>query len=207
MKGVSPSGGLDRTLLCSMEALTTAMAVHDPNTAGHQERVSRLARELGRRMELEPDSVALLGWAGYLHDVGKLGVPGALLQRPDELGPGETLHVRSHAVLGAQMLRHIGFPDRLCDVVKQHHERLDGSGYPEGLIAAQLSIEARVLAVADVIDAMLSRRPYRPARELHQVFDALDLGAGRLYDTRVVDVAFELLDARVDEALESTPVA
>jgi HD-GYP domain-containing protein (c-di-GMP phosphodiesterase class II) len=115
--------------------------------------------------------------------------------------------VRSHAVLGAQMLRHIGFPDRLCDVVKQHHERLDGSGYPEGLIAAQLSIEARVLAVADVVDAMLSRRPYRPARELHPVFDALDLGAGRLYDTRVVDAAFEFLEARVDEALESTPVA
>lgn len=207
MKGASPCTELPRALLCSMEGLATAMAVHDSHTFAHQERVSRLVRELGRSLELSAESIAMLGWAGYLHDVGKLGVPSALLQRPDELGPGETLHVRSHAVLGTQMLRHIGFPDRMCDIVKQHHERLDGSGYPEGLIAPQLSIEARVLAVADVADAMLSRRPYRPARELHQVFDALALGSGRLYDAVVVDAAFEVLDARVEEALESTPVA
>ncbi len=178
----------------ALSGLTLAMSVRDPHTAAHQERVAHLARELATRLHLDGQSIEMVHLAGQVHDLGKLGVPTWVLDRPARLQPSERMIVRSHAALGAQMLRRIGIPKHICDLVRHHHERVDGSGYPDGLANDEVDLKLRILGVADVTDAMLSSRPYGPPRTFEEVVEELEGGAGTLYDRTVVDVAREYLD-------------
>ena len=193
-------------LLSCLEGLMTAMLVRDPHTAAHQERVGILSRRLARSYGLEADHVERVALAGRVHDIGKLGVSITLLSTPSPLTPTERLVVQSHALFGAKMLERIGAPADLNEAVQSHHERLDGRGYPLGLSNDQISIDARIVAVADVIDAMLSDRPHRRMRTIEDVEMVLDTERGRAYDPDVVDCALLELGRLEHEGLGREPM-
>ena len=171
-------------------ALTTEM--RDPYTAGHQERVTRLAYAIARKMGLSEERVEGLRVAGLLHDVGKVSVPAELLSKPTRLTPAEFSLVKAHPQTGYEILKGVVFPWPVADIVLEHHERLDGSGYPRGLKGEAISLEARILAVADVVEAMVSHRPYRPALGVDKALGEVEAGAGVLYDPEVVNVCLQL---------------
>ncbi|HLK45868.1 MAG TPA: HD domain-containing phosphohydrolase, partial [Acidimicrobiales bacterium] len=132
--------------------------------------------------------------AARIHDIGKVGVPSEILTKPGRLTEAELALVRTHAELGGQLLRQVDFPERVQDIVRHHHERLDGSGYPDGLTGAELSIGTRIVAVADVAEAVASRRPYRAARGVHAAMQVLAEESGAHLDPAVVAVLVRLLD-------------
>ena len=180
--------GLEGTI--QAVALTTEM--RDPYTAGHQQRVTRLACAIAEKMELGEERVEGLRVAGLLHDVGKVSVPAELLSKPAALTPAEFSLVKTHPQTGYDILKGIGFPWPVADIVLEHHERLDGSGYPRGLRCEAISLEAKILAVADVVEAMVSHRPYRPALGVDKALGELEAGAGTLYDPEVVKACLQL---------------
>lgn len=190
------SGPLAPVLLSCLEGMITAMAVRDLQTVVHQERTAALSLRLADRVGLPASRRGLLRTAARVHDIGKLGVPVEILHVPRELTAVERHAIESHAVLGAQMLRRLGLPFELCEIVQSHHERLDGSGYPYGLEGDEISREARILAVADVVDAMLSPQPNRPPRTIEEIEATLGRGRGKRFDADVVDAALGYLDER-----------
>jgi putative nucleotidyltransferase with HDIG domain len=145
-----------------------ALEARDPYTAGHQERVARLAVAIAREMGVPEDVVEAVRAAALVHHIGKLYIPGEIMSRPGKLSQPELDLIRTHARAGYEILQPIDFPWPVADIVLQHHERLDGSGYPQGLAGDTVMLEARILAVADVVEAMLSHRPYRPARAIEE---------------------------------------
>ena len=183
-------------LLSCLEGMITAMAVRDLQTVVHQERTAALSLKLAERVGLPATRRELLRTAARVHDIGKLGVPIEIVQVPRELTIVERHVIESHAVLGAQMLRRVGLPFELCELVQSHHERLDGSGYPYGLEGGQISLDVRILAVADVVDAMLSSQPNRPARTIEEIEGTLTRERGTRFDADVVDAALGYLDER-----------
>ena len=146
----------------TIEALATVSEVRDPYTAGHQRRVTRLACAVARELGLPADRVAGLRVMGLLHDMGKISIPAEILSKPGKLSDTEFAIIKSHAQAGYEIVKEIRFPWPVAEVILQHHERLDGSGYPQGLTGPDIILEARILAVADVVEAMASHRPYRP---------------------------------------------
>lgn len=178
------------------EGLIRAMATKNMPTTTHQEATARLATLLGRSLGLAGTRLDRLRVAARLHDIGKLAVPVDLLEDPRPLDLVERHALRAHVIMGAQMLRHAGFPADLCTLVECHHERLDGSGYPYGLVGDEITFDARILAVADHVDAQLSHCPHRPAHDLAHVRRVLPRGRDRLFDRRVVDAALEIFDDR-----------
>jgi putative nucleotidyltransferase with HDIG domain len=169
------------------------MEWRDPYTAGHQKRVALISMALAKKLGLESDAVQALYMAGMVHDIGKVAVPAEILTKPTHLTDLEMKMVQEHAETGYQILKDIPFPWPIADMVHQHHERLDGSGYPKGLSGDQISQGARILAVADTIEAMSTHRPYRPARGLASAMEEVRAEAGSKLDAKVVDAAFELL--------------
>lgn len=182
------------------------MFARDPHTAAHQERVGILARRLARRLGLDHDHAERVALAGRVHDIGKLGVSLSLLASSAPLGPTERRVMQSHARCGAQMLESIGVRPEVCEAVRSHHERLDGRGYPAGLSDVQITLDARILAVADVIDAMLSDRPYRGRCTSEEVEAVLRAERSRAYDPRVVDAALLELGRLEDEGGPDQPL-
>jgi len=181
---------LDRlrtTLENTAQALSAAMEMRDPYTAGHQRRVTRLACDIHDRMSLSLEAREGLRVAGLLHDLGKLAVPAEILSKPTRLSSNEFALIKAHPVGAWDILRGMDFPWPVADIVRQHHERLDGSGYPDGLSGDAILMEARILGVADVVEAMSSHRPYRPALGLPAALDEITRNRGRLYDPAVVD--------------------
>jgi putative nucleotidyltransferase with HDIG domain len=175
-------------------ALAAALEQRDPYTAGHQQRVARLSCHIARRLGLPDDRIEGLRIAGVLHDIGKIAVPAEILSKPGRLSDVEMGLIRVHPEAGHNIVKSIHFPWPVADVVVQHHERMNGSGYPAGLKGDAISLEARVLAVADVVEAMSSHRPYRPALGRDQALAHLLAGRGTLYDPEVADAclaAFE----------------
>ena len=158
----------------------------DPYTAEHQRRVATIAVALATDLHMRVDEIRPIDIAGRLHDLGKVIVPGEILARPGHLRESEMALIREHPQVGADMLRRAQFPEAVCEMVLQHHERLDGSGYPGGLLADEIPIGSRIIAVADVLDAMTRDRPYRPAIALDLVLKELHARSGTLYDTDVV---------------------
>ena len=138
-------------------------------------------------MGLDAERCRGLDVAGSLHDIGKISIPAEILSKPTRLQPAEYAIVKTHAQSGYDILKDIRFPWPIAEVARQHHERLDGSGYPQGLKGEQIIIEARILAVADVVESMGSHRPYRPARGMGAALDEIAAGRGRLYDANAVD--------------------
>jgi putative nucleotidyltransferase with HDIG domain len=179
----------------SVRALAATVEARDPYTAGHEMRVAHLAVRIGKRIGLTPHQLDGLLLGGNLHDIGKIGVPAEFLAKPGRLLKAEMDVVREHPRIGREIVRQIKFPWPIAEIIGQHHERIDGSGYPDGIKGDQICIEARVLAVADVVEAMLSHRPYRPGLKLDQAVEELRSGRGTKYWPEAVDACLAMIAA------------
>ena len=175
--------------------IARVVEVRDPYTAGHERRVSRLAEAIARVMGLDEDRVEGVRVAGMVHDVGKIEIPAEILSKPGRLSPMEFQLIRRHAEAGHDVLAEIEFPWPVAEIARQHHERLDGSGYPQGLTGEETLLEARIVAVADVVEAMASHRPYRPALGIEAALKEIGLNRGRLYDEAASDACIELFNS------------
>lgn len=183
-----------RTSIARMvDAMVAAVELHDPATAGHQRRVARLSQAIGRELGLSRLTMDSLRMAAVLHDVGMATVPVPIVSKPGPLSPAEYDVVKRHPELARPILERLEFGGSVADIVMEHHERVDGSGYPRGLQGDGIRREARVIAVADSVEAMLAGRPYRPALSLDDVRVVLQDGSGSLYDPEVVDATLRVL--------------
>jgi PAS domain S-box-containing protein/putative nucleotidyltransferase with HDIG domain len=183
---------LQKTLKGIVAALAIAVEMRDPYTAGHQQRVVRLACAIAREMGLAEEQIEGLSVAGVLHDIGKINVPAEILSKPGKLSKIEYEIIKSHAEVSFAILRGIEFPWPVAVAIVQHHERMDGSGYPFGLSGPDIILEARILAVADVVEAMASHRPYRPSLGIEKALGEISRNRGILYDPEAVDVCVRL---------------
>src|SRR5665647_1437990 len=165
-----------------MQVLESTMATRDPYTVGHQRRVSQIACSIGREMGLSEDRLNNLRIAGSLHDLGKFAIPSDLLSKPGKLTPPEFALIKTHPQVAYNILSPITLPGNTAMIILQHHERLNGSGYPQGLQGEEILLEARILGVADVMEAMCSHRPYRASLGLAETLDELTRNKGILYD-------------------------
>jgi HD-GYP domain-containing protein (c-di-GMP phosphodiesterase class II) len=188
--------GMERAMLGLAGALSTLSEMQDPGRAGRLRRVGELSAALGSALDLPASTVAGLRVTGQLLDVGMLLVPRELLWRASALSAAEFELVKTHAERGYELLSEIPFPWPVAEAVRQHHERLDGSGYPRGLAGDAILLEARIVAVADVVDAMLSPRPHRPPLRLEACLAELQQQAGRRYDEKVVAACIRILQER-----------
>jgi putative nucleotidyltransferase with HDIG domain len=170
----------------TLRALTAALEARDRETRGHSERVVSFSLRLGRELKLEAEELRSLEFGSLLHDIGKIGVPDAILHKPAALDEAEWMKMREHPLHGARILRSIHFLEGAARVVAQHHEKWDGSGYPLGLRGGQIDQNARIFAVADAFDAITSDRVYREARPYAQAADELERCAGTHFDPAVV---------------------
>lgn len=176
----------------TVKAIATMLELRDPYTAGHERRVAQLASAIGSEMGLPERQVEGLRVIGYLHDIGKIAVPAEILSKPARLTVIELAMVKAHAQTGYDILKDLEFPWPVAQAVLQHHERLDGSGYPQGLEGEDIILEARILMVADVVEAMSSHRPYRSAIGLEAALAEITANRGKSYDERVVDACISL---------------
>jgi PAS domain S-box-containing protein len=183
---------LKKTLEDTVEAMSTLIETKDPYTSGHQRRVAMLACEIAREMDLTGDRIEGLYFASIIHDVGKIYVPSEILCKPGWLTGIEIGLIKTHPQVGYDILRKIEFPWPVAQVVLQHHERLDGSGYPHGRTNEQILLEARILGVADVVEAMATHRPYRPSLGVEKALDEIEKNSGLLYDDGVVAACMRL---------------
>ncbi len=183
---------LERSLDGTFRALAMTLELRDPYMAGHQQRVSSLAATIAQELNMAWDKIESLRLAGLIHDIGKIAAPGEIMIKPGRLSQSEYQLIKEHPRVGYELLKDIAFPWPVAHIILQHHERLDGSGYPEGLVGDAILPEARILAVADVVEAVCSLRPYRPALGLDKALEEIRKGRGFRYDTRVVDACIKL---------------
>ncbi|WP_051261040.1 HD domain-containing phosphohydrolase [Desulfovibrio inopinatus] len=189
-----------RTLLLdTARSLAKTVEIRDMYTSGHQENVAELAGAIACMMGYNDDAIEGIRLAGLLHDIGKTSIPAEFLCKQGSLDVFEMGLIREHPVTGYEILQNIPFPWPIASMILQHHERLDGSGYPKGLQADDILPEARILAVADVIEAMSSHRPYRPSLGLVNALHEIETNAGRLYDADAVRAALKIFEG-VDES-------
>ncbi len=175
-----------------IEAMALTVESRDQYTAGHQRRVADLARAIADEMGLSKEKIDGLRMAGAIHDLGKIAIPAEILSKPGRISDIEFSLIKTHAQVGYDILKTIEFPWPVAQIVHQHHERLDGSGYPLGLSGEDILIEARILAVADVVEAMSSHRPYRTALGIEKALEEICRHRGVLYDAKAVDVCMKL---------------
>jgi len=183
---------LKRALESAVSALSSAAEMRDPYTAGHQRRVAELGCAIAAELGWSEDQVEVVRTAALLHDVGKIIVPAEILSKPGRLTETEMQLIRQHAKAGAEAVADIDFGGAVAETIGQHHERLDGSGYPAGLHDGEILPEARLLAVADVVEAMISHRPYRPALTLEEALAEIESGSGTRYDAAVCSACVSL---------------
>ncbi len=175
-----------------IQAISRIVETRDPYTAGHQQRVANLACAIAEEMGFSKDQIDGIRMAGAIHDIGKLYVPAEILSKPTALSDAEMAMVRSHPQVGYDILKGIEFPWPVAEIILQHHERMLGNGYPAGLKGEEILIEARILAVADVVEAMSSHRPYRPALGIKKALEEISRYRGYYYDPIVADACVEL---------------
>src|SRR5437870_7207082 len=180
-------GSLENAYRSTLQALTAALETRDAETHGHSERVVTFSLRLGREYGLAAPQMKALAFGSLLHDIGKIGVPDAILRKPAKLTDEEWERMREHPVHGQQILRGIKFLEGAARIVAQHHEKWDGSGYPLGLRAEEIDVCARIFAVADAFDAITSDRVYREGRSYEAAARELDEWAGRQFDPKVVE--------------------
>jgi PAS domain S-box-containing protein len=183
---------LQRTMEGIIHVMTTTVEIRDPYTAGHQRRVSHLALAIGRSMELPENSLDAIHMAGLIHDMGKISIPAEILSKPGKLNKFEFEIIKSHPSIGYDILKSIEFPWPLAEIVLQHHERLNGTGYPRQMRKTDILMEARIIGVADVVEAMASHRPYRPALGIEAALDEISKNSGSLYDAEAVKACLSL---------------
>lgn len=191
---------LDRTreLQDAMQSIimlvTSVVEMRDPYTAGHQRKVGNLAAALAEKMAFDRDFINRVRIIGYIHDLGKIIVPSEILNKPGRLTDLEFALIRNHPTQGFDMLNRVSIPGRIAEAVYQHHERCDGSGYPRGIIEQEIMPESHVLIVADVVEAMMSHRPYRPAMGLSAALDEIRANVGKLYNPDVAQACLDLFE-------------
>jgi PAS domain S-box-containing protein/putative nucleotidyltransferase with HDIG domain len=178
---------LRESLIATVSTLASTVEMKDPYTAGHQRRVTTLACAIAEEMGLTEEQFDGLRMAGLIHDIGKINVPAEILNKSGRISDTEFNIIKIHPQAGYNLLREIEFPWPVAQIVLQHHERLDGSGYPQGLRGEEIMLEARILAVADVVEAMASHRPYRPAHSIAVALEKIAKNRGIIYDPEVVD--------------------
>ncbi|HEK85233.1 MAG TPA: HD domain-containing protein [Candidatus Aminicenantes bacterium] len=184
---------LHRTLEGTIQAISTTIEMRDPYTAGHQRRVAKLAEAIARELQLSASQVEGIKFAAEIHDIGKIYVPAEILSKPTKLTDLEYTIIKTHPQAGYEILKNIEFPWPIAQIVLQHHERMNGSGYPNGLKGDKILLEARILAVADVVEAMSSHRPYRPSFGLDKALDEINSNQGVLYDPEVVKACLKII--------------
>ena len=194
-----------------IQVMESTIAVKDPYTVVHQRQVTRIACTIGQELGLSEDRLRDLYIAGALHDLGKIAIPSDLLAKSGKLNPLEFALLKTHPQVAYNILKPIKLPGNTAEIILQHHERLDGSGYPRGLTGYEIFLEARILGVADVLEAMCSHRPYRASLGLTVTLEELTRNKGILYDAAVVEIGLQLYapDLSVTEAETSglTPAA
>ena len=183
---------LEESVEGTLQAVANMVEQRDPYTAGHERRVSILAGDIAGEMGWPEEKCRELRLIGLVTDIGKIGVPAEILSKPGRLSPVEFDLVKGHAERGYEILRDVKFPMPIAEIIRQHHERMDGSGYPQGLKGGEILPEARILAVSDVVEAMVSHRPYRPALGLDAALGEIEAHRGTLYDAGVVDALLRL---------------
>ncbi len=194
---------LARALENTIAAVASTIEMRDPYTAGHQRRVAEIAVAIGRELGLDAERLKGLHVAGTIHDIGKIAIPTELLTRPGRIGPVEMDIIRCHSRDACDIIKDVEFPWPVADMIRHHHERMDGSGYPDGLKGDEIILEARILAVADVVEAIASDRPYRAALGLDAALNEITVYRGSLFDANVVDACRKLA---ADGRLPSTGV-
>ena len=181
-------------LVETITAMSNAVETRDPYTAGHMHRVSDLSIAIAEQLGLDKDRIEGIRLGGIIHDIGKLYVPSEILNRPGRLTPPEFELIKTHAQVGYDIIKGISFRWPVAEMVYQHHERIDGSGYPNGLKGNEIVYEARIMAVADVVQAMSSHRPYRPSLGIGPALDEIRKNRGKFYDTEVVDACLQIIE-------------
>ncbi len=184
---------LEKALEGTIHTVTMAVELRDPYTGGHQRRVSDLACKIAEIMGLDENRIHGVRLGAMIHDIGKIGIPAEILSKPSKLTPVEMQLIREHANMGYQILKDIQFPWPIAEIAHQHHERIDGSGYPNRLRGEEILLEARIVAVADVVESIASHRPYRPTLGLEAAIDEIRNYRGTSYDAKVVDACLEIL--------------
>lgn len=187
---------LRKTIIGTIYAMAMTVEIRDPYTAGHQRRVANLSRAIGKELCLSPVQIEGLGMAGVIHDIGKISIPSEILSKPSNLNHLEYEIMKTHPEVGYDILKSIEFPWPLAEITAQHHERLDGTGYPFGLKENEIIFEAKILSVADVVEAMASHRPYRPSKGISYALDEISKQRGIAYDPQVVDVCLYLFNQK-----------
>jgi PAS domain S-box-containing protein/putative nucleotidyltransferase with HDIG domain len=187
-------GKLRKAMGATIQALTLTVEMRDPYTAGHQRRVADLARSVAVKLGLSGEKADAIRMAAAIHDLGKISIPSEILSKPGRLSETEHTLVRTHPQVGYEILKQIDFPWPIARIVLEHHERLNGSGYPQHLGGDKIMLEARILSVADVVEAMMSHRPYRSAFQMSQALDEIKHNRGILYDPAAVDSCLRLFN-------------
>jgi len=180
----------------TINAFISAVEIRDPYTAGHQLRVAKLSCEIANEMNLNKLQLDAIRIAAILHDIGKIYIPNEILSKPSSLTETEFSVIKNHPLAGYDILKSIDFQMPIAKIVYQHHEKINGSGYPQGLIGNEIMLEARIVNVADVIDAMISQRPYRSSQGIGDALEEIQQNSGILYDPEVVDVCLYLFNEK-----------
>ena len=189
---------LRATVEGSMQAIGFMSETRDPYTAGHQQRVTKIACAIAEEMNLPEEQKEIIRMAAMLHDIGKICVPAEILNKPGKLSEIEMSMIKNHPKVSCEILKTVNLPLPVCPVVLQHHERINGSGYPKGLSEKDIRLEAKILAVADIVEAMASHRPYRPALGIDKALEEISQNRGILYDSNVVDACLKVFaDKRI----------
>jgi HD-GYP domain-containing protein (c-di-GMP phosphodiesterase class II) len=181
-----------QALGATIQAIAVTVETRDPYTAGHQRKVADLSRAIATEMNLSDDQIEGIRMAATIHDLGKISVPAEILSKPTQLTTVEFSLIKTHAQSGYDILKDIDFPWPIARIVLEHHERMDGSGYPNGLTGERLLLESRILAVADVVESMASHRPYRPGLGIDAAMEEIEKNKGTLYDNAVTDACLRL---------------
>jgi len=183
---------LRKSVGATIQVMVSAVEMRDPYTAGHQIRTADLARAIATEMGLPKNKIDGIRMAGSIHDIGKLSIPAEILSKPAKLTNNEFNLIKEHSYSGYEMLKYVESPWPLAQIVYQHHERMNGSGYPRNLKGDEILMESRIMAVADVVEAMASHRPYRPALGIEAALGEIEKNRGIFYDNTVADACLRL---------------
>jgi putative nucleotidyltransferase with HDIG domain len=190
---------LRKSMVNFIQTLSHTIEARDPYTAGHQKRVSNIARCIAQYLNLSPEQIESVRMAALIHDLGKIFIPAEILNKPGKLRSNEFNLIKDHPKLGYEILKDIDFPWPIANIILQHHEKIDGSGYPKGLNNREIMIEAKIICVADVVEAISSHRPHRPSLGIEVAINEIKKNRGKEYDKQVVNACIELFNDKIIE--------
>lgn len=193
------SNNFRHSLHGTIDVVSKAVEARDPYVSGHQKRVADLACAIAREMGMNKNQIEGIRLGATIHDIGKIQIPAEILSKPSKLDDMEYRMIMTHSTVGYDILKDINFPWPIANIAHQHHERMDGSGYPQGLKGEEICLEARIVAVADVVEAINSHRPYRAALGLETALDELQINRGKYYDPMVVDSCLKIFKTKMFE--------